>query len=95
MGYIVERGSRADADGDGEGADEGAEEGEGLGRDRSRSAPRSVKAERDQAEEKDGRYHRFGDHRLPMFVAFEDEPGMGERGSDIKTDFDQEEDREG
>lgn len=95
MGDVIERGLRADTDGDGEGADEGAEEGEGLGRDRSHSAPRSVKVERDQAEKEDGRYHRFGNHRLSVFVAFEDEPGMGERGSGIKTDFDQEEDREG
>lgn len=50
MGDVIERGLRADADGDGKGADEGAEESEGLGEDRSRSAPRSVKAERDQAE---------------------------------------------
>jgi hypothetical protein len=30
-----------------------------------------------------------------VFVAFEDEPGMGEGGNGIKTGFDQEEDRDG
>lgn len=95
MGDVIEPGLRTDADGDGEGTDEGAEEGKGLGGDRSRAAPRSVKAEQDQSKKEDGRYHRFGNHRLPVFMAFEDEPGMGERGNGIKTGFDQEEDRDG